>query len=86
MNEGTVDISIKDIHSCAVEYIIDLIEKDMRDNEGRGYHLFQEVSVFKNLLKQELYNSSRNDNSEMSFSVVNSNEELEALIEELRDN
>lgn len=88
MSEGMVDINIKDIHSCAIEYIIDLIESDMTRNDGnsiRGYHLFQEVLTLKNLLKQELHNSHKNDNSEISFAVVNSNEELDALIKEMRD-
>lgn len=92
MKEGLVDIRISNVHSCAIEYIVDLIEKDIRENNEnsiRGYHLFQEVLTFKNLLKQELhdiYDASEGEDSGVSFAVVNSKEQLESLIKELRDN
>lgn len=53
-----MNINIENIDLHAVEYIIDLIEKDFKDNEGnsaRGGRLFQEVWTLKNLLQQEAY-------------------------------
>lgn len=51
-------INIDNVDSHALEYIIDLIEKNFKDNEGntiRGGSLFREVWTLKNLLEQEIY-------------------------------
>lgn len=57
-----MNINLTDIDSNALEYIIDLIEKDFKDNEGnsaRGGTFFQAVWVLKNLLNQEIYLARR---------------------------
>lgn len=53
-----VNINLMDVERHALEYIIDLVERDMnqnKENSIRGYSLFQAVNVLKNLLKQEIY-------------------------------
>lgn len=53
-----VNINLTDVDRHALEYVIDLIERDMnqnKENSIRGASLFQAVSVLKNLLKQEIY-------------------------------
>lgn len=62
-----VDINLTEIDSHAIEYIVDLIEKDAKDNEGnsiRGFSLFQEVHVVGNLLKQELVMARRKESAD----------------------
>lgn len=62
----TMDINISDVDKHAVQYIIDLIERDEKANQGnsiRGYSLFQAVGFLKYLLKQELSLAEREERS-----------------------
>lgn len=52
-----MDVNITEVDSHALEYVIDLIEKNMNDNFDnavRGHSLFQNVASFAGLLKQEI--------------------------------
>lgn len=53
-----MDITLTEIDSNALEYIIDLIQSDMnahKDNTVRGNSLFQNVYAIAGLMKQEIY-------------------------------
>lgn len=57
-----MDINIKDVNEYAVQYIVDLIERDQNANIAnsvRGASLFQDVNFIKNLIRQEIVLSHR---------------------------
>lgn len=57
-----MDIVIKDVNEYAVQYIVDLIERDQNANIAnsvRGSSLFQDVNFIKNLIRQEIVLSHR---------------------------
>lgn len=57
-----MDINIEDVNEYAVQYIVDLIERDQNANMAnsiRGASLFQDVNFIKNLIRQEIVLSHR---------------------------
>lgn len=63
-----IDLTLKDIDVHAIDYIIALIERDLKQNPAAGRSLFSEVNKFRYKIADSVYlarvNNARPDSEE----------------------